>query len=148
MTRKLRTLLIVGIGLGLLGLVAAVVGVTTYVQAVSSWSDNGTFTAKVADAVAEAVADGIMEALEQIDREVLQDENGKRIMTFEELDRLGDLYARGEHERIRRELNSRYTRQELIGLKRRLDCFVAQVEQDARTASPRSSDNGRESDQP
>ena len=148
MIPKRRTLLIVGTGLGVLAFVVVLVGVTAYVRAVSSWSDDGALAAKVADAVGETVTDVVVQASERIDRELLQDESGKRVMTLEELDRLRDLYARGEHERVRRELNSRYTRQELIEFKRRLERLAAEIERDARTARPRSSDNGRAADQP
>ena len=126
MTRKRRVVLIIGVVLALLSAGGVLIAVTAYVRSVRTWSDDHTFASKVADGVAEAVADGVMLALQRVDQELADNAVAGKIMTVEELSHLRDLCARGEHERARRELLSRHSRQELAQLRRELERLAQQ----------------------
>jgi len=97
--------------------------VSRYKRAVNTWSEGSEFGHKVADAVGEAVADGVARALEQVGQELAEVDVGDERLTLEELARLRDLYAAGKLDQVRSELNSRFTTAELHELQRRLEAL-------------------------
>lgn len=117
-----RMLLLASAALLLIGL--ASLTFWRYMRSVNTWSEGSEFGHKVADAVGEAVADGVAHAIEQVGRELAEVRVGDERLTIEELSRLRDLYAAGKLEQVRSELNSRFTKAELQELQRRLEALA------------------------
>jgi len=98
--------------------------VSRYMRSVNTWSEGSHFGHKVADAVGEAVADGVVHAIGQVGRELAEVRVGDKRLTIEELARLRDLYAAGKLDQVRGELNSRFAKGELHELQRRLEALA------------------------
>lgn len=106
-------------------MILGALGITHYVWAVNTWSDDSAFASDVADAVADSVAEAVGAALDNVGQTLAEVEFAGKRLTVAEFTHLRELQVAGKTEEVRRELESRFSQAELRELHRRLAALAS-----------------------